>query len=153
MSRSLTTKAAVRGIMRAWLESDDGWSSATNGVSIALFSNDYVPAADDVKSDFTAVTVTGAEAQTAIKPTDIVVFPDGTITITLAELAPFTPSVEPDPAVTAYGYFIFGTVSNTLLAARRFDDPVQLHDGESIIIDAITPAPLVWQFQDPALPS
>jgi hypothetical protein len=152
MSRSLSTKDAVKGLMRAWLESDDAWSNGTAGVSVALFSNDYVPAADDVKANFTAVTTTGAAAKTAVKPSDIVVFPDGTITITLAELTPFTPTVEPDPAVTAYGYFIFGTVNNNLLAARRFDDPIQLHDGVSIIIDAITPAPIVWQFNDPSLP-
>lgn len=150
MSRSITTKETVKAMMGAVLASDDLWSNATAGVSIALFTNDYVPAGDDVKADFTACTETGAAAKTAVKPTAVTVFPDGTIAIAATALTPFTPTSEPDPPLTAYGYFVFGTVNNVLLAARRFDDPVQLHEGESIVIDCITPAPILWQFPDPA---
>lgn len=152
MSRSLTTKAATKKIMEAWLASANGWATGTVGVDVALFTNDYVPAADDVAGDFTACTISGAAAQVSVASGAVLIYPDGTCAITIPDLDAFTPSVEPDPATVAYGYFVKGHTNGLLLSARRFDDPIQLHDGESIIIDVISPAPLVWQFADPALP-
>ncbi len=152
MSRSLSTKAAVKEMLAAWLADVNGWATGTTGVDIALFTNDYVPAGDDTLSNFTACTVSGASALVSVMSSAVMVFPDGTPAIAAVALAAFTPAVEPDPPVTAFGYFVKGHSNSKLLAARRFDDAIPLHSGESIVIDVITPGPIVFTFNDPALP-
>lgn len=152
MSRTLCNRQVILDNQAAFLAATNGWATGTTGVDIALFSNDYVPAGDDTPGNFDAVTVAGAAVKTAVITAAVTLFPDGTIAIVVGTLEDFKPTVEPDPAVTAYGYFVVGNDNGKLLAARRFDDPIQLHDGESVLVNVIVPAPLVWQFNDPALP-
>lgn len=152
MSKSLIGKTACKAMLADWLVALGGWDNGTAGVSLVLFSNDYVPAGDDTASSFTAITTAGAAAKTAIKPAAVTVFPDGTIGIHASPATDFKPTVEPDPAITAYGWFIKGTGTGTLLAAKRFDDPIQLHDGETILFDAIVVSPNLISEPDPVLP-
>jgi len=152
MSQTLSNNRQRLEIMKAWLAAANGWATGTIGVDIALFTNNYVPAPDDTASSYVAASITGASAVQSVTSSAVLVFADGTVAITNYDVPPFTPLAEPDPPVTAYGYFVKGHSNGLLLAARRFDDAVPLHDGESIILDVFAPAPLVWQFPDPTLP-
>jgi len=152
MSKSLINKVACKAMLTDWLVAAGGWDNGTAGVSLVLFTNDYVPAGDDTAASFTACTIAGAAAKTAIKPAAVTTFPDGSIGIHAQPATDFLPTVEPDPAVTVYGWFIKGTGSGTLLAAKRFDDPVQLHNGETVLFDAIVVSPNLISEPDPVLP-
>lgn len=138
--------------MGDWANAADGWQGAGEGVSIRLYSNDKVPSSSDVIGDYTAVTVAGATGATGVTITGTTTFPDGTIALAPEASATFSPDDEPDPALTAYGWFICDNDNTRLIAACRFDNPVQLHQGIAIVVFPIVPAPAVWQFTPPDLP-
>lgn len=151
MNDAQVTATQVLIIMNAWAAKVTGWDNAGTGIDLALYTNDHVPAPGDDISTYTLCTLTGASA----KPTlvaNVYSLSDGSVAVSLPTLASYTPLAEPGSPLTAYGWVAKNHAGGTLVAAARFDNPVQLHNGITVVFDVFCSAPLNWKFPNPVTP-
>ena len=137
--------------LSAWAADSTGWDSGGTGVDVAMFVNDHVPSPSDAATNYTPCTFTGAAA----KPTlvaDTFSLSDGTPAVAIPTLLSYTPLAEPDPALIVYGWFAKNHDTSALVAAGRFTDPIQLHNGVTIAFQVIVAGPLNWKFSNPTPP-
>lgn len=144
-----TTQVAI--VLASWVAAETGWDNAGDGVDVALYVNDHVPMPSDTIANYTACTVSGAVALPTLAA-DVYSFSDGSQGIALPTLASYTPTVEPDPAVTAYGWVAKNHGSGALVAAGRFTDPIVLHNGVTVAFEVVVSGPLNWTFPNPVSP-
>ena len=101
---------------------------------VELYQNDYTPVDGSVKASFTAATFTGYAA------VDLVAADWGAASITSA-IAYATYPTPPDylctggATQTVYGWFMYGSTTNTLIAAQRFDTPRVMSSGAEEKLD------------------
>jgi hypothetical protein len=151
MNASQVPTAQVSTNLSAWAAAAAGWANGGSGVDVALYTNDKVPSPTDQASDYTPCTITGAAALPTLVA-DVFAFSDGTEAISLPTLASYTPLIEPDPAVTAYGWYAKNHGTGKLVAAGRFTDPILLHNGVTVAFVVAVSGPLNWQFPNPTEP-
>jgi len=144
-------KTQVTICLGSWVAAADGWDNSGDGVDVALYSNDKVPAPGDAVGNYVPVTLTGAVALPTLAA-DVYSFSDGSQAIALPTLATYTPLAEPGSPLTAYGWFAKNHGSGALVAAARFTDPIQLHLGVTVAFEVQVAAPLNWQFPNPTAP-
>jgi hypothetical protein len=91
--------------------------NAAEDLKIGLFQNDVTPALDDVLGDYTAATFTGYSSITLTGASWGITL--GNPVLLAYAQQTFSSSADQTPQ-SIYGYYLFRSVTNDLIAAERF---------------------------------
>ena len=104
------------------------FAATPDGAKVRLFQNNYTPSIASVLADFTQATFTGyAQAELLDTMAGLPrIDTDGNVYIVCNSVLSFTQTADTTPN-TVYGYYVVSDVGSHIIAAKRFDTPIEFN--------------------------